>query len=113
MAASSVDQTKNFRCNLLEYDHDPTSSINSMEDKMAVLKSLTFTTIPTTGGDPILDRRTKVIARLEEQKLILKDLEGSGAFERLDDLPICALLCESKIFEPQTEALASSCQFTA
>jgi hypothetical protein len=44
-----------------------------MEDKMAVLKSLTFTTIPTPGGDPILDRRTKVIARLEEQKLILKD----------------------------------------
>jgi hypothetical protein len=44
-----------------------------MEDKMAVLKSLTFTTLPTTGGNPILDRRTKIIARLEEQKLILKD----------------------------------------
>jgi hypothetical protein len=44
-----------------------------MEDKMAVLKSLTFTTIPTTGGDPTLDRRTKIVARLEEQKLILKD----------------------------------------
>jgi hypothetical protein len=40
---------------------------------MAVLKSLTFTTIPNPGGDPILDRRTKIIARLEEQKLILKD----------------------------------------
>ncbi|MGZ4853225.1 MAG: DUF6641 family protein [Halobacteriota archaeon] len=40
---------------------------------MAVLKSLTFTTIPTLGGDPIVDRRTKVIGRLEEQKLILKD----------------------------------------
>ena len=40
---------------------------------MAVLKSLTFTTIPTTGGNPVLDRRTKIIARLEEQKLILKD----------------------------------------
>jgi hypothetical protein len=44
-----------------------------MEDKMAVLKSLTFTTIPTQGGNQILDRRAKVIARLEEQKLILKD----------------------------------------
>jgi hypothetical protein len=44
-----------------------------MEDKMAVLKSLTFTTIPTTGTNPTLDRRAKVIARLEEQKLILKD----------------------------------------
>jgi len=44
-----------------------------MEDKMAVLKSLTFTTMPTLGGNPTLDRRTRVIARLEEQKLILKD----------------------------------------
>jgi hypothetical protein len=44
-----------------------------MEDEMAVLKSLTFTTIPTPGGNPTLDRRAKVIARLEEQKLILKD----------------------------------------
>src|SRR5664280_1148593 len=44
-----------------------------MEDTMAVLKSLTFTTLPTTGGNPILDRRSKIIARLEEQKLILKD----------------------------------------
>lgn len=39
---------------------------------MAVLKSLTFTTMPTSG-DPTLDRRARVIARLEEQKLILKD----------------------------------------
>jgi hypothetical protein len=44
-----------------------------MEDKMAVLKSLTFITIPTPGGNPTLDRRTRVIARLEEQKVLLKD----------------------------------------
>jgi len=44
-----------------------------MEDKMNALKSLTFTTLPTQGANPILDRRAKVIARLEEQKLILKD----------------------------------------
>jgi hypothetical protein len=44
-----------------------------MEDKMVVLKSLTFTTMPTLGGNPTLDRRARVIARLEEQKLILKD----------------------------------------
>jgi hypothetical protein len=44
-----------------------------MEDTMAALKSLTFTTIPNPGGNPILDRRARVIARLEEQKLILKD----------------------------------------
>jgi len=40
---------------------------------MAVLKSLTFTTMPIPGGNPTLDRRARVIARLEEQKLILKD----------------------------------------
>jgi hypothetical protein len=39
---------------------------------MNTLKSLTFTTL-THSGNPILDRRAKVIARLEEQKLILKD----------------------------------------
>jgi len=44
-----------------------------MEDEMNALKSLTFTTLPTQGANPILDRRVKVIARLEEQKLILKD----------------------------------------
>ena len=40
---------------------------------MNTLKSLTFTTLPTQGANPILDRRAKVIARLDEQKLILKD----------------------------------------
>ena len=44
-----------------------------MEDKMVVLKSLTFTTLPAVGANPTLDRRTKIIARLEEQKLLLKD----------------------------------------
>jgi hypothetical protein len=45
-----------------------------MEDEMAILKSLTFTTIPTApGGNPTLDRRAKVIVRLEGLKLILKD----------------------------------------
>jgi hypothetical protein len=44
-----------------------------MEDEMNALKSLTFTTLPTQGTNPILDQRAKVIARLEEQKLILKD----------------------------------------
>jgi hypothetical protein len=44
-----------------------------MEDEMNALKSLTFTTLPTQGANPILDRRAKVIARLEEQKLVLKD----------------------------------------
>jgi len=46
-----------------------------MEDEMtaSALKSLTFTTLPTQGANPILDRRAKVIARLEEQKLLMSD----------------------------------------
>jgi hypothetical protein len=40
---------------------------------MSALKSLTFTTLPTQGANSIIERRAKVIARLEEQKLILKD----------------------------------------
>jgi hypothetical protein len=40
---------------------------------MAVLKTLTFTTMPTPGGNPTLDRRARVTARREEQKLLLKD----------------------------------------
>jgi hypothetical protein len=45
-----------------------------MEDKMTTaLKSLTFTTVPKLGANPTLDRRAKVIERLEEQKLLLND----------------------------------------
>ena len=40
---------------------------------MAALKSLTFTTLPTPSANPTIDRRTRTIARLEEQKLLLKD----------------------------------------
>jgi hypothetical protein len=43
-----------------------------MEDEMAALKSLTFTTLPPSA-DPTLDRRATTIARLEEQKLLQKD----------------------------------------
>jgi hypothetical protein len=40
---------------------------------MSALRSLTFTTLPKIGASPTLDRRTNIIARLEEQKLLLKD----------------------------------------
>src|SRR5215831_10356729 len=40
---------------------------------MSALKSLTFTTIPRIGANPTFDRRRKIIALLEEQKLLLKD----------------------------------------
>jgi len=40
---------------------------------MSALKSLTFTTLPKIGANPTLDLRTNMIARLEEQKLLLND----------------------------------------
>jgi hypothetical protein len=44
-----------------------------MEDEMAILKSLTFTALPQPGTNPTLDRRTRMIERLEEQKRLLND----------------------------------------
>ena len=40
---------------------------------MSALRALTFTTLPKIGANPALDRRAKMIARLEEQKLLLND----------------------------------------
>ncbi len=40
---------------------------------MPVLKSLSFTALPKAANDPAQLRRVKFVARLEEQKLLLKD----------------------------------------
>jgi hypothetical protein len=40
---------------------------------MPVLKSLSFTALPKNAGDPVQARRTKFVAKLEEQKLLLQD----------------------------------------
>ncbi len=40
---------------------------------MTSLKSLNFTTLPKADSNPTADRRMRTIARLEEQKLLLKD----------------------------------------
>ena len=40
---------------------------------MPVLKSLSFTALPKSGNDPVQTRRAKFVARLEEQKLLMKD----------------------------------------
>jgi hypothetical protein len=40
---------------------------------MPVLKSLSFTALPKSGNDPVQTRRTKFAAKLEEQKLLLKN----------------------------------------
>jgi hypothetical protein len=39
----------------------------------SALKGLTFTTLPKLGANPVLDRRTKIITRLEDQKALLAD----------------------------------------
>jgi hypothetical protein len=44
-----------------------------MEDQMAILKSLTLAALPATGTNPTLDRRARIIARLEDQKALLAD----------------------------------------
>jgi hypothetical protein len=45
-----------------------------MEDQMtAALKSLTFTAFQKPSANPTLDRRARVIAHLEEQKLLFVD----------------------------------------
>jgi len=36
---------------------------------MPVLKSLSFTALPKPGNDPVHMRRTKFVAKLEEQKI--------------------------------------------
>jgi hypothetical protein len=40
---------------------------------MPVLKSLSFTALPKTGNNPVQTRRAKFVAKLKEQKLLLKD----------------------------------------
>jgi hypothetical protein len=40
---------------------------------MPVLKSLSFTALPKAANDPVQLRRVKFVAKLEEQKLLLKD----------------------------------------
>ncbi|MEW6639023.1 MAG: DUF6641 family protein [Pseudomonadota bacterium] len=40
---------------------------------MPVLKSLSFTSLPKSSNDPILARRAKFAAKLEEQKMLLAD----------------------------------------
>jgi hypothetical protein len=44
-----------------------------MEDRMTVPKTLNFIPLPKQVANPALDRRTRIIAQLEEQKLLLKD----------------------------------------
>jgi hypothetical protein len=40
---------------------------------MPILKSLTFTNLPTRSHDPVANRRVKLVSRLEEQRQLLQD----------------------------------------
>jgi hypothetical protein len=44
-----------------------------MEMTMAVLKSVTFTNVPTRAHDPVAGRRIKLVERLEEQKKLFQN----------------------------------------
>src|ERR1700758_3977306 len=46
---------------------------NNGEAHMPVLKSLSFATLPKSNYDPVQIRRTNFVAKLEEQKQLLKD----------------------------------------
>jgi hypothetical protein len=46
---------------------------NHGEPTCQSLKSLSFTALPKTGNDPVQTRRAKLVSKLEEQKLLLKD----------------------------------------
>jgi hypothetical protein len=49
---------------------------------MPVLKSLSFTAMPKTTSDPVQILRAKFIAKLEEQKAILQDLNFIRTVQR-------------------------------
>src|SRR5262249_49088392 len=40
---------------------------------MPILKSLTFTNLPSRSHDPVANRRAKLVSRLEEQRQLLQD----------------------------------------
>ena len=57
----------------IRYRPASAADLTQTETSMSALRSLTFTTVPKIGANPALDRRTNIIARLEEQKLLLND----------------------------------------
>jgi hypothetical protein len=59
------------QCHASRYDQAGLS--DNGEPNMPVLKSLSFTALPKSGYDPILTRRDNFVAKLEEQKQLVKD----------------------------------------
>jgi hypothetical protein len=52
---------------------------------MSVLKSLTFTALPSVGANPTLDRRAKIVTRLEEQKALALDPNYKRTIRRREE----------------------------
>jgi len=52
---------------------------------MSALKSLTFTALPPVGANPTLDRRAKIITRLEEQKALANDSNYKRTIRRREE----------------------------
>jgi hypothetical protein len=63
---------------------------------MSVLKSLTFTALPSIGANPTLDRRAKVIARLEEQKVLATDPNFKRTIRRREEKDGTKVLVEKQ-----------------
>jgi hypothetical protein len=55
--------------------------MTAMEEVMS-LKGLTFIAMPTTGSNPVVDRRTRLIAKLEEQKSLAADAKFTRTVRR-------------------------------
>jgi hypothetical protein len=66
-------QSGGLSFNRPKWRHESHLLNQSAGEKMSALRSLTFTTIPKLVANPTLDRRSNIIARLEEQKLLLND----------------------------------------
>jgi len=57
------------------------------EPYIPVLRSLSFTTLPKTGDDPVQQRRAKFVARLEEHSLLLWKRGNHAIAPQLVDFP--------------------------
>jgi hypothetical protein len=63
---------------------------------MSALKSLTFTALPSVGANPTLDRRAKIISRLEEQRALARDPNYKRTIRRREEKDGTKVLLEKQ-----------------
>jgi hypothetical protein len=63
---------------------------------MSALKSLTFTALPSVGANPTLDRRAKIITRLEEQTALANDSDYRRIIRRREEKDGTKVLVEKQ-----------------